>query len=166
MENVSSNNKLDKSTSCCGSKVPQTLRYQKLSDEALDPIRATRQSSGIDIPTPKGFRIPPHRSKKVNTGLRFEIPQGYDMIVDNRSSVATKKGCIRGAGVIDGDYRGELIIHLINTTDKVQSFKRGDKIAQLILREVWLGNIEEVEEINTDTERGEGGFGHTDNKDK
>ena len=96
--------------------------------------------------------------------LRFEIPIGWDLTVHNKSGVCTKKKLTVGAHLIDGDYRGNCHIHFFNNSDEDVIIKRGDKISQLVMRQVWLGSVTEVDEISTDTVRSEGGFGHTGDK--
>lgn len=138
-----------------------TLKYQLLSNKAKAPQRGTRLSSGLDVFTPIDFEIPAREFEMISLDLRFEIPEGWDLAVYNKSGVSTKKGLSKGAELIDADYRGSVHIHLFNHTDTLARFKAGDKVAQLVMREVWLGDIEEVEEISLDTERAAGGFGST-----
>jgi dUTP pyrophosphatase len=133
----------------------------KLSERAFAPTRATRGSSGIDVFSPVDVTVQPFQDQLIPLDLRFEIPLGYDLVVENRSSVATKKKLFRGAGLIDGDYRGNVHIHLINVSTVPAIIERGDKIAQLVLREVIICDLEEGE-VNVNTERGELGFGSTD----
>lgn len=87
---------------------------------------------------------------------------------ENKSGIAVKKGLVIGAKVIDADYRGEIHIHLINTSSFDQTVSLGDKVAQAILREVYLHDPKEIteDEFNEEnnTERGEGGFGSTGTK--
>ena len=137
------------------------LKYQKLSKDAFDPVRGTPQSSGLDVFTPKDITIPAKSDLLVPLDLRFDIPYGCDLSVYNKSGVSTKKKLIKGAELIDSDYRGTVHVHLFNLSDEDVSFAKGDKISQLVMRPVWLGDAVEVDEISTDTERGAGGFGST-----
>lgn len=137
------------------------LKFQKLSENAKAPQRGTGLSSGLDVFTPIDFDIPAHGSEMISLDLRFEIPEGWDLAVYNKSGVSTKKGLSKGAELIDADYRGSVHIHLFNHTDILARFKAGEKVAQLVMREVWLGDIEEVDEISLETDRGAGGFGST-----
>ena len=93
--------------------------------------------------------------------LRFEIPFGWDLAVYNKSGVATKKKLTKGAELIDSDYRGTVHIHFFNNSDEDVIIKKGDKISQLVMRPVWMGEIEESFNISTETERGVGAFGST-----
>ena len=106
--------------------------------------------------------IAPHSTVKIHTGLAMEIPEGYFGAIMPRSGLATKEGlrlanCI---GVIDSDYRGEIIVAIHNDTNDVKFIKHGDRIAQLSLIK-----HEEIEFVEVDslseTERGSGGFGST-----
>jgi dUTP pyrophosphatase len=138
------------------------LKVQRLRDSVKLPTRGTEYSSGLDIYIDKHIMIYPKQDYLYPTGLRFEIPIGYDLVVENKSGVSTKKKLDRGACVVDSDYRGEVHIHLFNNSDRVQEFSIGDKIAQIIMRPVIYPTLVEVKEISTtETIRGEGGFGHT-----
>lgn len=137
------------------------LKYQRLSTNAYPPVRGTQHSSGLDVFSPIDFVVPAKSDFLVPLDLRFEIPVGWDLTVHNKSGVSTKKKLIKGAELVDSDYRGSVHIHLFNLSDNDVSFKKGDKISQLVMREVWLGELQEVDDISTDTSRGEGGFGST-----
>ncbi len=137
------------------------IRYQLLSKDAYPPTRGTSGSSGLDVYTPKDISINPREDILIPLDIRFEIPFGWDCVVHNKSGVSTKKKLIVGAHLIDSDYRGNCHAHLFNISNGMVFFKRGDKIAQLVIREVWMGELEEVKEIIIDTIRGDGGFGST-----
>jgi dUTP pyrophosphatase len=138
------------------------LKVQRLRDSVKLPTRGTEYSSGLDIYIDKDIVIEPRQDYLYPTGLRFEIPVGYDLVVENKSGISTKKKLDRGACVIDSDYRGQVHIHLFNNSDFPQIFNVGDKIAQIIMRPVIYPTLVEVNEISTiETSRGEGGFGHT-----
>ena len=131
------------------------------------PVYATTGSSGMDIranlETP--IQIKPLQRTLVPTGLFLEIPNGYEAQVRPRSGLAIKQGitCLNTPGTIDADYRGELKVILINLSDQEQSITNGDRIAQLVFQQVEKVSLELVD-ILSDTERGNGGFGHTGNK--
>jgi deoxyuridine 5'-triphosphate nucleotidohydrolase len=137
------------------------LNYQLLSENAKDPERGTPGSSGMDVFTPIDVTIPARGDYCIPLDIRFEIPFGWDLTVNNKSGRATKLHLDKGAELIDSDYRGNCHVHLFNHSDVNVSFKKGDKIAQLVMREVWLGKLVKKDEISTKTERGEGGFGST-----
>ena len=137
------------------------LKVQLLSKDAKMPTRGTNGSSGLDVYTPKDIIIEPWKDILVPLDLRFEIPYGWDLSVYNKSGISTKLKLFKGAELIDSDYRGNCHIHLFNFSNNIIKFNKGDKIAQLVMREVWMGDLEKVEDISTDTNRAEGGFGST-----
>lgn len=139
------------------------LKVKLLSKNAKMPTRGTPGSSGLDVYTPIDVTIPPRGDCLIPLDLAFEIPFGWDLSVYNKSGVATKRKLDKGAELIDSDYRGNCHIHFFNNSDEEVHFNKGDKISQLVMREVWMGELEEVDELN-ETIRGEGGFGSTDKK--
>jgi len=137
------------------------LKYQKLSENAKDPIRGTKGSSGLDVFSTNDYDVEPFGDVLIPLDLRFEIPFGWDLCVYNKSSVSTKMKFNRGADLIDSDYRGNCHVHLFNNSNKTIHIFKGQKIAQLVMRQVWMGDLQEVDEISTETERAQGGFGST-----
>ena len=137
------------------------LKVKLLSKDAKLPTRATAGSSGLDVYTPKDVLIPAHKDVLIPLDLAFDIPFGWDLCVYNKSGISTKKHLLKGAELIDSDYTGNCHVHLFNLSDEDVKFNAGDKIAQLVMREVWLGDIIEVQDLNKNTERGSGGFGST-----
>lgn len=144
------------------------LNYKRLNDDAFVPTRGTANSAGLDLYacTPdRDIFIPSGRNHKVGTGIAVEIPEGYFGAVFARSGMATKEG-LRPAncvGVIDSDYRGEVIVALYNDSksdEKAKIVRHGDRIAQLVLIPYVSTELHEVTEL-TDTVRGAGGFGST-----
>lgn len=152
------------------------------------PLRGTKKSAGIDLSIPADTEefckrfieanpsklpvvegtiyISPHERVKIPSGLKFKIPEGTALIAANRSGVATKKGLIYGAQVVDEDYQGELFISLINTSDNVVEINCGEKIIQLLhvpLLQEELVELKDETELfqGIKTERGSGGFGST-----
>ncbi|MCQ8212427.1 dUTP diphosphatase [Cetobacterium somerae] len=100
--------------------------------------------------------------KLVPTGIKMEIPYGYEVQVRPRSGLALKHGVtlVNAPGTIDSDYRGEVGIILINLSNEEFVVNPGERIGQLVLQKVYKMEFEEVEELST-TVRAEGGFGHT-----
>lgn len=139
------------------------LKVKLLSENAKMPTRGTPGSSGLDVYTPIDVTISPRGDYLIPLDLAFEIPFGWDLSVYNKSGIATKRKLDKGAELIDSDYRGNCHIHFFNNSDEEVHFNKGDKISQLVMREVWMGELEEVNELN-ETIRGEGGFGSTDKK--
>ena len=141
------------------------VNIKRLSEKAITPTRGSEYAAGYDLyaVTPKFIQIiSPFNTVKISTGISLEIPDGYFGAIFARSSLATKNG-IRPAncvGVIDSDYRGEIIVPLFNDSDKDFKVRTGDRIAQLIIMPYMSIDFNEVETLEN-TERGEGGFGST-----
>lgn len=126
------------------------------------PVRSTPGSAGYDLRSNTTFTIIPGDRKIVGTGAKIAIPYGHVGILSIRSGTSTKLGLdlANGVGVIDSDYRGEIMIPLRNLGDSVVSIDRGDRIAQIII--IPLSPTELVADISLDeTHRGSGGFGST-----
>ena len=103
--------------------------------------------------------IASHETIKLPTGWAFQPPEGYMLQILQRSGLASK-GLIPLGGILDEDYTGEVIVIMLNTTDKYLSINNGDRIAQMAIRPYYQGEFEEVDELD-ETERGDGGFGST-----
>ena len=103
--------------------------------------------------------IAPHETIKLPTGWAFQPPEGYMLQILQRSGLASK-GLIPLGGILDEDYTGEVIVIMLNTTDKYLSINNGDRIAQMAIRPYYQGEFEEVDELD-ETERGNCGFGST-----
>ena len=128
------------------------------------PQYATEGSSGMDIRAALNFPLSmqPLQRILVPTGLFVEIPAGYEIQIRPRSGLAIKHGitCLNSPGTIDSDYRGEIKIILVNLSSEEQVINPGDRIAQMIVQKVERAELEQVEILN-ETERADGGFGHT-----
>ncbi|HEX8332833.1 MAG TPA: dUTP diphosphatase [Segetibacter sp.] len=128
------------------------------------PAYATKGSSGMDLRASldEEVTLKPLERRLISTGLFIELPMGYEAQVRPRSGLAIKNGltCLNSPGTIDADYRGEIKVILINLSSEAQNINTGDRIAQMIIQKVEQVNIIEVGELN-ETERGEGGFGHS-----
>ena len=98
----------------------------------------------------------------VPTGLKMAIPEGFEVQIRPRSGLAAKNGitCLNTPGTIDSDYRGEIKVILINLGSEDFVINNGDRIAQMVVADVTQGVFEKVEVLG-ETERGDGGFGHT-----
>ena len=128
------------------------------------PKYETDGSSGMDLRAnlDEDLVLKPLDRVLVPTGLYFEFEKGYEAQVRARSGLALKKGLglPNGIGTIDSDYRGELKVILINMSKEDVVIKDGERIAQIVFMKIETPEIVEVEEIS-DTERSDGGFGHT-----
>lgn len=135
-----------------------------LEDEAHIPLYGSALAAGADVKAsnPEPITIPPHKSALIPTGLRLEIPPGFEIQVRPRSGLALKDQItvLNTPGTIDADYRGELKVILINHGDKPFVVTYGMRIAQIVLAEVIQAEFL-LEKALTTTARGEGGFGHT-----
>ena len=128
------------------------------------PHYATPGSAGMDIRANllQPLTLQPLQREMVPTGLFIQLPDGYEAQVRPRSGLANKQGitCLNSPGTVDSDYRGEIKIILINLSNEKQTIQHGDRIAQMIISKVEKARLELVHELN-ETQRGEGGFGHT-----
>lgn len=140
------------------------MNIKKLDPRAIIPTYATKYSAGADIyavvDTPIVIR--PGETKMIQTGLSLEIPNGYVGLIYARSGLASKNGIAptNKVGVIDSDYRGELMVALYNQSNSNYIIENGLRIAQLVITPYIQVEFEEVEELDS-TERGQGGFGST-----
>lgn len=134
------------------------LPIQKLDPDAKIPVSPYKGDAGIDIFSVEELDIQPGEKAAIRTGLKFAIPEGYAGFVWDKSGLAVKNHLKTIAGVIDSNYRGELLVVLTNLGKEAYHVEKGSKIAQLIISPVASVEIAE-EEINDETERGKGGFG-------
>lgn len=144
------------------------LKIRRISDTAVIPTRGSKDAAGYDLycaesSTISTIEIHPGTTVKIHTGIQMEIPDGYVGLLFARSGIAIKKGLrpANAVGVIDSDYRGEIIVALHNDSNTTQCVNLGDRVAQLVLVKYFAPSIKEVIEDLSETERGEGGFGHT-----
>lgn len=145
------------------------VKFVKLNPEAHIPTKGSKMAAGYDlyacIPGGKNsfVHIAPHSTVKIGTGLAIQPPKGHFGAIFARSGFATKQG-LRPAncvGVADYDYTGEYIVAIHNDTDFTRIVRHGDRIAQLVFLPYADEEFVEVESLN-ETERGDGGFGSTD----
>ena len=140
-----------------------TVRVVRETDNAL-PTYATAHSAGLDLRAHLGeaLVLAPGERALVPTGLRVEIPAGFEGQVRPRSGLAIKRGLtvLNAPGTIDADYRGDVGVVLINHSEQAQRLEPGDRIAQLVFAAVTRAELVEVE-VLADSERGAGGFGST-----
>ena len=131
----------------------------KLEEGGRMPTKGTKLSAGYDLYAPKGGIVYPGDIAVVNTKVRLCIPSGYCGILTHRSSMAARG--VHAYGLIDEDYRGELMVTLMNLGPRVFQYKPGDRIAQVRFVEVPAISLLQVSEIPMNTERGEGAHGRT-----
>ena len=145
----------------------QKIKLKKLSENAKIPTYGSEYSAGADIYalTDKDIEIVPNETKIIHSGIAFEIPDGYVGLVFARSGLATKSGLAPAnkVGVIDSDYRGELMVPLYNQSTETQVVSNGDRIAQIVFTPYLKADFFEDDNLSN-TERGLGGFGSTGKK--
>ena len=144
-----------------------TLKFKKLNELAKTPTYASDFSAGADLyaATAEEITVEPGKTVFVNTGLAVEIPEGYMGLIFARSGLASKRGLAPAnkVGVIDADYRGEVLVALHNHSNTTQTLQTGERIAQLVVTPFLKCEFEEADELS-DTVRGAGGFGSTGTK--
>ena len=142
------------------------LKIQKLDKTLKKPEYAHIGDAGLDLYSAVDCILRPSERRKVPTGIKIAIPEGYAGFVQPKSGLAIKNGLslVNTPGLIDSGYRGEVCAILINLDpQKDIIIKRGDKICQLVIQRVENVEIEITDELEN-TSRGEGGFGSSGNK--
>lgn len=128
------------------------------------PAYATSQSAGMDLRAniESPITLHPMERSLVPTGIRIELPEGYEAQVRPRSGLALKHGItvLNTPGTIDSDYRGELKVLLVNLSNEDFVINAGERVAQMVIAKHETATWQEVEALD-ETERGEGGYGHT-----
>ena len=140
------------------------LKFKRLRPQAILPRRATPESAGLDLCAclEEPVTIRPFELVRIPTGLAAALPAGTVGLVYPRSGLASKFGVTLAncVGVIDSDYRGELLVAMTNDSQTDYTIQPGDRIAQLVVTPILLPEPVEAEELDS-TVRGEGGFGST-----
>lgn len=138
------------------------IKFQKIHEGAIIPKYANVGDAGMDVTSVEDYEINPGEHILVKTGLKMELPEGYEAQVRPRSGLALKHKItvLNSPGTIDSGYRGEAGIILMNHGNEKFSISKGDRIAQFVIAKHESPIIEEVEDLES-SERGEGGFGST-----
>ena len=141
------------------------VAIQKLDDRAVVPTYGSEFSAGADLYAIEDTVIAPGETVLVHTGLAMEIPEGYGGFIYARSGLASKKGLAPAnkVGVIDADYRGEIMVALYNHSKESRTVSAGERIAQLVIAPFLKAEFDVAESLS-DTLRGSGGFGSTGTK--
>ena len=147
------------------SPIIKFLRLRPESDSDIPlPRYMTPQSAGMDICTAISEEMLLEKGEiaMLPTGFAMALPLGYEAQIRPRSGLAVKHGIglINSPGTIDADYRGEVMIAVINLGPRPYTFHRGDRVAQMIIHRVHQAELQEVEYLD-ETRRNTGGFGHT-----
>lgn len=138
----------------------------KIVNKSNNPLPAygTDDAAGMDLRayTDEPITIAPMERKLIHTGIYIALPKGYECQIRPRSGLALKKGItvLNTPGTIDADYRGEIGVILINLSNEPFIVENGERICQMVIKEYTRGNWNVVESLD-DTQRGDGGFGHT-----
>jgi len=143
------------------------INVKKLDERAKMPTHGSQFAAGADLYAllENDIEIKPNETALIHTGLSVEIPEGYAGLIYARSGLATKRGLAPAnkVGVIDSDYRGEIMVALLNHSDKIQTVSPFERIAQLVITPFLKVEFSECDSLS-DTQRGEGGFGSTGTK--
>ena len=143
------------------------MNVKKLKENAKIPTYGSEYAAGADLYAclDEDLTIEPHETKMVPTGLAMEIPVGYAGLIYARSGLASKKGLAPAnkVGVVDSDYRGEVMVALHNHTNEAKTIEKDERIAQLVVAPFLKVDFNVVDDLD-ETDRGEGGFGSTGTK--
>lgn len=143
------------------------VKIKKLDDRAVIPSYGSEYAAGFDLYAvlDEDVTIKSGATYLVKTGLAMEVPMGYAGMIFARSGLATKKGLAPAnkVGVVDSDYRGEVMVALHNHSTENRTISHGERIAQMIIMPFYKAEFLVVDELS-DTNRGSGGFGSTGSK--
>ncbi len=137
------------------------IKIKKLHPDARIPIYAHKGDAGMDLYTVETFELEPGERKSIGLGLAVQIPTGYVGLIWDKSGLSHKYGIKSFGGVIDSGYRGEIHAGVMNLSNKFFRFEKGQKIVQLLIQKIETATLEEVDELESITDRGEGRFGST-----
>lgn len=145
------------------------MNFSLIRESAKTPTRANKTDAGMDVyfapDNGSPMHILPKQSRLLETGLKFDIPEGHYLEVKNRSSIASKRMLIVGACVVDSGYQGEVFVNFHNIGHETQTINPGDKIAQIVMLPCSYPSLQEVPEGllfgGDQSGRGAAGFGST-----
>ena len=146
----------------------QTIKFKKLTDDALIPNYAHPEDAGMDIYSNEEKLIKAKSWELVKTGVSMELPSGFEAQVRSKSGLSLKSGLIvlNSPGTIDENYRGEVGVILMNVSNSDYKVEKHQKIAQMVINKVEHFKVEVVGDLSS-SNRGDGGFGSTGlNKNK
>ena len=143
------------------------IKIKKLNENATIPTYGSLYAAGADLYAciEEDTVIKSGETKLIKTGLAIELPIGYAAFIYARSGLASKRGLAPAnkVGVIDCDYRGEIMVALHNHSEVQQTVAKGERVAQMVIAPYITAEFTEVDELS-DTQRGSGGFGSTGTK--
>jgi dUTP pyrophosphatase len=135
------------------------LEYKLIHKDARIPCRKRLTDAGYDVASIEDVIIKPHNTMNIKTGIIVVCPPGFYITIDGRSGMWTN-GVTPFRAIIDGTYTGEMMVRLMNISDKEYHVKKYDRIAQMIIHEVINAAFDEVKEFSAEyNQRGEAGFG-------
>ena len=141
------------------------VKFLKLHPDPVIPEYQTNGSSGMDLSAylNEPLELKPMERRLIPTGLKMELPEGYEAQVRPRSGMSIKHGItlINCVGTIDEDYRGEICVPVVNLSNETYTINNRDRIAQMIISPVTKAIAQEIKEELSVTSRGSGGFGST-----
>ena len=137
------------------------IKIQKTSEDAIVPNYAHEDDAGMDLFSVKNVLILPKHRALIPTGIKVEIPKGYEMQIRPKSGLAIREGItvLNTPGTVDADYRGEIGVILINLSSKPYKVEKGQKVGQAVFNKFETAKFVSAE--LSKTSRGEGGFGST-----
>lgn len=133
------------------------VRIKLLKPDAKIPAYGRQGDAGLDLVSCEDFTLEPGQRHLFKLGFAMEILEGTVALVWDRGGMATNHGIHSMAGVIDSNYRGEVSVVLLNTSDQAYQIKKGDKIAQMLIQKFTQADFEQVDELS-DSERGTKGW--------
>lgn len=146
----------------------QEVKIKKVRENAKIPTYGTLAAAGADLYAciDDNIELKPGETKLISTGISLEVPTGYAGLIYARSGLATKKGLAPAnkVGVVDSDYRGEIMVSLHNHSNEERVIEPFERIAQFIITPYLKASFVEVDKLDDDTERGSNGFGSTGRK--
>lgn len=141
--------------------MPNVIYFKKLNENAHEPTKKTEGAAAFDLYASQNVDLKARQVTMVPTGIAVQIPEGYFGYIRPRSGISVQEKVILcSSGVIDSDYRGEVVVPFYNAKDQGSSIYVNQRIAQLLILPVPEFKFTEVTELG-DTERGKGGFGST-----
>ena len=145
----------------------ERIEIKKLNDEAIIPTYGSIDAAGADLYAciEESETIMPHETKLIKTGIAMAIPKGLVGLIFARSGLASKRGLAPAnkVGVVDADYRGEIMVALHNHSNQEQAIEPKERIAQMVFVPYIKGLFDVVDDLD-ETTRGAGGFGSTGTK--
>lgn len=138
------------------------VQIKKLVSDAIIPAYQSEDAAGFDLHSIEDYTIQPAERVLIKTGVSIALERGYELQIRPRSGLAFKHGItvLNTPGTVDSDYRGEIMVLLINHSNDEFVIQKGERIAQGVVNAIIQAQFEEVSELST-TVRGTGGFGST-----